>query len=243
MYSKATCIITDDEPKMVELLSDILTELYPEITILGEYTDWRAALAGIKRDKPDILFMDISMPEKSGFDLLELISDKRFEVIFVTAHTEYAIDAFNFDVCGYILKPINDKLLAKAVDRAIGRIETKRKAFTVNTDIKNYRIGIPDDSGIRYVNINEIMFCETSNRYTKVVTTEAEILSSYNIGRYQEILTYNIFYQIHRSFIININHVNRYDTTGFVIMNNGTEIPVSRKNKDEFLQLFNRISR
>ena len=231
MYSKATCIITDDEPKMVELLSDILTELYPEITILGEYTDWRAALAGIKRDKPDILFMDISMPEKSGFDLLELISDKRFEVIFVTAHTEYAIDAFNFDVCGYILKPINDKLLAKAVDRAIGRIETKRKAFTVNTDIKNYRIGIPDDSG------------ETSNRYTKVVTTEAEILSSYNIGRYQEILTYNIFYQIHRSFIININHVNRYDTTGFVIMNNGTEIPVSRKNKDEFLQLFNRISR
>src|SRR5690606_4786615 len=164
---------------------------------------WRSALAGIKTTQPDILFMDISMPEKTGFDLLELLSNIHSEVIFVTAHTEYAIDAINFDVCGYVLKPINDKMLVKAIDRAIGRIEAKRKAISARNNT-NRKIGIPDDTGIRYVNIKDIVYCETSNRYTKVVTTDAEILSSYNIGRYHEILSDDIFYLIHRSFIVNL---------------------------------------
>lgn len=241
MPEKITCVITDDEPKMLELLADNLNELYPDITIEGKYTDWKSALSGIKKAQPDIIFMDISMPEKSGFDLLELMPDVQAQIIFVTAHTEFAVEAFNFDVCGYVLKPINDKALIKTVDRAIKRINANNKPAEI--DNKNEKIGIPDDNGLRYVNINDIIYCETHNRYTKVVTTEGEILSSYNIGKYHETLTHDFFYQLHRSFIVNVNHIKRYDSSGMVIMNNGTEIPVSRKNKDTLLQKFQRIGR
>lgn len=242
MPNNISCIITDDEPKMVELLADTLTELYPEIEIKGKYTTWKQALSGIRAHNVDILFLDISMPEKTGFDLLELIPNLSAEVIFVTAHTEFAVEAFNFDVCGYVLKPINDKALLKAVDRAIARTLLKRKAAG-NNETKDIKIGIPDDGGIRYVNINDIIYCESQNRYTRVVTTAGEITSSYNLGRYQETLTQDFFYQIHRSYIINLNHVSRYDTTGFAIMDNGTEIPVSKTHREVFLQMFHRVGR
>lgn len=240
--SDISCIITDDEPKMVELLSDTIGELFPEIKITGCFSNWKSALSGIKSEPADILFLDISMPEKTGFDLLELIPNLTSEIIFVTAHTEFAIEAFNFDVCGYVLKPINDKMLVKAVERAKNRIAAKRKAAE-STEIKAGKIGIPDDTGIRYINISDIIYCETYNRYTKVVTTESEIISSYNIGKYHETLTLDYFYQLHRSFIVNLNHIKRYDTAGIVVMNNGTEIPISKKNKEDFLRIFNRVGK
>ncbi len=242
MPNKISCIITDDEPKMVELLADTLIELYPEIIIKGKYSNWKEALQGIRANNIDILFLDISMPEKTGFDLLELVPNLTAEVIFVTAHTEFAVEAFNFDVCGYVLKPINDKALVKAVDRAIARTLLKRRASGAGEN-KDLKIGIPDDTGIRYVNINDIIYCESQNRYTRVVTTDAEIISSYNLGRYQETLIQDFFYQIHRSYIINLNHVSRYDATGFVIMSNGSNIPVSKNHRDVFLQMFHRVGR
>ena len=242
MPNKISCIITDDEPKMVELLADTLAELYPEMQVNGKYSNWKAALPAIRANTADILFLDISMPEKTGFDLLELVPNLTAEVIFVTAHTEFAVEAFNFDVCGYVLKPITDKALLKAVDRAIARTLLKKKA-SAGSENKEIKIGIPDDAGIRYININDIIFCESQNRYTKVVTTDAEILSSYNLGRYQETLTQDFFYQIHRSFIINLNHVGRYDASGFAIMDNGTEIPVSKTHRDVFLHMFHRVGR
>ena len=241
MFNNISCIITDDEPKMAELLADSISELYPEIEIAGQYNDWKSALTAIKTREPDIIFLDISMPGKTGFDLLELIPNSAAEIIFVTAHSEFAIEAFDFDVCGYVLKPIDERAIIKAVDRAISRINNKRK--TTTGENKGSKIGIPDDSGIRYLNINDIIYLETENRYTKVVTTEGIILSSYNIGKYSETLSSDFFYQIHRSFIINVNHVKRYDATGVIVMTNDIEIPVSRKNKDEFLQLFNRIGK
>lgn len=239
MPEKINCIIVDDEPKMIELLEDSLTELYPDIEIAGKYTNWKNVLERLRNSPPDILFLDISMPGKTGFDLLDLISGLESEIIFVTAHTEFALDAFNFDVCGYILKPIDDKSLIKTVDRGLNRIKKKREKLSVKRQI----VGVPDATGIRYVNINDIVYCETENRYTKVVTTKEEIMSSYNIGKYQETLIDNCFYQIHRSFIINLNHVTRYDSTGIVIMSNNKEIPISRKNKDEFLKIFNRVGK
>lgn len=241
MPEHVNCIITDDEPKMVELLADTMQELFPDIEISGRYTDWKNALKGIRSIQPDIIFMDISMPEKSGFDLLQLLPDMDSQVILVTAHTEFAVEAFSFDVCGYVLKPITDKALVQSVNRALNRIAMSKKVK--NADSKDDRIGIPDDNGIRYVNINDIMYCETYNRYTKVVTTQGDIISSYNIGKYHDTLTQDFFVQLHRSFIVNINHIKRYDSSGTVIMNNGVEIPVSRKKKEQVLHAFNRIGR
>ncbi len=240
MQSDITCIIIDDEPKMCELLSDMVTDLYPDLRITNTFTSWRPALEQLRKSPPDILFTDISMPEKTGFDLLELLPSLPSEIIFVTAHTEFAIDAFNFDVCGYILKPVNDKILVKTVDRALSRI-AKNKTIAVSNN--NEKIGIPDGTGLHYINVNDIIYCESNKRYTKVVSVDSEILSSYNIGRFHDTLNDDRFYQLHRSFIINLNHVLKYDASGIVIMKNGKEIPISRKNKDEFLTKFSRIGK
>ncbi|MCB0698353.1 MAG: response regulator transcription factor [Chitinophagales bacterium] len=242
MPSNITCVIIDDEPKMCDLLAELVKDLYPDIEISATYTNWKPALEHLRNAEPDILFTDISMPGKTGFDLLELLPNLNSEIIFVTAHTEFALDAFNFDVCGYVLKPVNDKILVKTVDRAINRIKAKKPGES-STNINQQKIGVPDASGIHYVNLNDIIYCESQNRYTKVVTTENEILSSYNIGKFQDTLHDEQFYQLHRSYVINLNHVKKYDSSGLVIMKDNTEIPVSRKHKDEFLAKFNRVKK
>lgn len=243
MSENITCVIIDDEPKMCELLSDMLTDLYPEVNIMNTFTSWKPALESLRKNPPDILFTDISMPEKTGFDLLELLPDLSSEIIFVTAHTEFALDAFNFDVCGYILKPVSDTILVKNVDRALTRVRSKKTTSDPQPRNNNLKVGVPDASGIHYINISDIIYCESQNRYTKVVTQDKDILSSYNIGKFHETLDNELFYQLHRSFIINISHVQKYDTSGIVIMKNGKEIPISRKNKDEFLAKFNKIGK
>lgn len=239
MPNNYTCIIVDDEPKMCELLEDTIMELYNNIKVLGKYNNWKAALEALKNSPPDILFTDISMPEKTGFDLLELLPELDCQIIIVTAHSEFAIDAFNFDVCGYLLKPVSHKALSNAINRAIKHIKNKTEASTPVSK----KIGVPDASGIQYVNIEEIVYVETLNRYTKVVTTNSEIISSYNIGKYHESLNDDFFFQIHRSFIVNLNHVMRFDSGGYVVVRTGKEIPVSKKNKDEFLKKFDRVGR
>ena len=233
-------VLVDDEPKMLELLADSLSDLFPNINIAGQYSSWKLALQGIKEHHPDLIFMDISMPEKSGFDLLGLLPDISSEIIFVTAHSEFAIEAFEHAAIGYLLKPINDKKLVNTVNRAIKIIEQKQNLPQNNAVNK---IGIPDADSIAYYNIDDILYIETVNRYTKVVTIDREIISSYSLGMYRKALPPDMFYSAHRSFIINLNYVSRLDANNFIIMNNGKEVPVSKSNKDEFLRKFNKIGR
>lgn len=233
------CIIIDDEPKVLELLSDYLSELFPELSIDEKCTDWKTAYNALRTNHYDIVFLDISMPEKTGFDLLNLLPDLQSQIIFVTAHTEFALDAFNFDVCGYILKPVSEKSLINTVTRALNRISRTPEGL----DNHQNKIGIPDDDGIQFINPSDITYCETHNRYTKVVTKQTEILSSYSLGKFKEVLTQNFFFQPHRSYIINTKHINRYDTSGFITMSNGGIVPISKKYKDDFLKMFNRIKK
>ncbi len=237
MSNNYNCIIIDDEPKILELLSEYISELYPEIFIEEKCNDWKSAYNALKQNSYDIIFLDISMPEKTGFDLLELLPDVGSEVIFVTAHTEFALDAFNFDVCGYILKPVTEKSLVKSISRAIKRIESKSTAIHADSS----KVGIPDNDGIQFINVNDIIYCKTSNRYTKVVTKSTEILSSYSLGKFKEVLVQDFFFQPHRSYVINVHHINRYDSSGMISMIDGTNVPISRKLKDDFLKMFSRI--
>lgn len=245
MQDKITCVIVDDEPKMVALLADSMTELFPDINITGQFTDWKTALQHLRTSEPDILFTDISMPGKTGLELLELIPTLKSEKIIVTAHTEFALDAFSFDVCDYLLKPVGDRALIKAVDRALGRIAVKksRNEHNASAHAVTDKIGIPDVKGIHYVAVGDIMYCETVNRYTRVVTTRQEILSSYNIGEYTKHLTAGMFLQLHRSYIINVRYVKRYDMSGMVVMQDDKEIPIPKKNKEAFLKMFQQVGK
>lgn len=234
-------IIVDDEPKMIALLEDAINTILPQITISGQYTNWKDAIKGINDLKPDILFMDISMPEKSGFDILNLLPEVDTEIIFVTAHSEFAIDAFEYAAAGYILKPINEEKLANTVNRVLKKIKQKKEIHEQVNAID--KIGIPDGDSIVYYKITDILYIETINRYTKIVTADKEVVSSYSLGMYRKTLPEDTFISAHRSFIININQVSKLNVDNFIVMSNNKEIPLSKNHKSEFLTHFQKIGK
>jgi two-component system LytT family response regulator len=241
---KYTCVIVDDEPQAIELLSDSLRALYPDLEIVETYTKWSPAFEAIRNGHYDLLFLDISIRDKSGLDLVRFTPEIKSEIIFVTAHADYAIEAFRLSAGGYIVKPIDDTDLIRAVNLALDRIKHKKLASTpASSPLHHERIGIPSDNAIDYVNLADIQYLESVNSYTRVVTTEQEFLSSYNIGKFKQLTDNKVFFQAHRSFVVNLNFVKRFEHTGVIIMENNKEIPLSRNHKDEFLSRFSKVQK
>ena len=182
------------------------------------------------------------MGSKTGFDLLKLVPGLESELIFITAHAEYALEAFSHAATGYIVKPVRDKDLVVAVDRAMARINDKKAAHTKTRSFVDGKIGIANNNGIDYLDVSDILYFEAVEGYTKVITKNSSILSSFRIGKVASILEGMPFFQVHRSYIVNLNYISRYDSSGFVVMANKDEIPVSRSFKDSFLHFFNTLS-
>lgn len=237
-------IIIDDEAKAIKMLHNAISRLYANLDMAGSYTEWEPALHALKSHDADIAFVDISMPQKSGFSLLEMVPDLDCEIIFVTAHEEYALKAFKYSPVGYLLKPVKDSRLQAAVDKAITLVQNKKIALGHLHDeviSKNNKLGIRNNNGLDYVNIDDILYFEASARYTKVVTKARSYLSSCNIGKFKKMVEGKAFYAVHRSFIVNTNHIARYESSGILIMEDGHEIPVSKNTREDFLNLFERI--
>jgi two-component system LytT family response regulator len=231
------CMIVDDEPDAVTLLQLCLKELYPHFRIVGTYSNWKDAFHSLSEHDTDILFTDICMPEKSGMDLLKMLPVIESEIIFTTAYSEYALPAFQFSPAGYLLKPIVDTELVTVVHKAMERIKYKNLAKHSHHD----KIGIHNNKGIDYIATDSIIYLESFNKCTRVFTTAGEYTSSYYLGMFKTLLD-DTFYQVHRSFIVNLNAIVRYESSGVIIMSNKKEIPVARSVKEQFLSLFNVIA-
>jgi two-component system LytT family response regulator len=246
MLPQINCVIVDDEEKAIDVLSQRLNILFPEIKITGKFTEWKKGLESLKTSKVDLLFMDISMPEKTGLDILKLFPSIPFQIIFVTAHSHFAVDAIKYQVAGYVLKPIDDYELSFAVNKALEKInkaQIKSVSGQQATIDNKLKIGIPNPKGVDYLNIDDILYFEGINKYTKVVTMEFSIMSSYNIAEFRKIVDSYSFFQVHRSYIINLNNIKRYETSGTLIMEDNMTIPVSKNVRAEFLNSFSKITR
>jgi two-component system LytT family response regulator len=237
-----TCLIVDDEQDAIDLLCARLRLLYDKIDIIGTYTTWEAAINALRNQKADVLFMDVSMPGKTGIDLLRLLPGMESEIIFITAYEEYALVAFQFAASGYILKPIDDHELLAAVNVAIERNQNKKLAKYHSATGHSAKIGIPNAKGVDYIDMPDIQYFETVNGYTKVVTKDLDLLSSFSIGKFKPLLDARYFYQVHRSYIVNLNYIRKYQSNGEVVMSNNKEIPVSKNLRDEFLNLFHTVT-
>lgn len=243
MINSISCIIIDDEPKAIELLKESLSYLYPAMDIIGTYTSWKTALEALREKPSDILFSDISLPGKNSMEILKLIPELDSEIVFITAHADYALKAFQFSTAGYILKPIDDGELKSAVDKAITRVRNKKLA-KLNAEPAVYfnsKVGIPNGKGVDYVEVNDIIYLESVNKCTNVCCKKEDILSAYNIGRFKSLLDKYPFYQVHRSFIVNLNCIRRYESGGSLIMINNKEIPISKNEREQFQQVFGNI--
>jgi len=242
MKNHFSCIIIDDEPQAIELLSESLALINKDIEVSHSCTSWNQAFEALRANHYDLVFLDISIQGRNGMDLLRGLPGFNSELIFVTAYSDHALHAFKFPASGYILKPIDDIDLATTVDRAITRIQHKRLAQKNSpSHALHSRIGIPDNKSINYIPIEDIIYFEAHNTYTSVVTRQHTITSAYNIGKFRDLLEGLPFYQVHRSFIVNLNCVRRYETAGNVVMDNNKEIPVSKTIREAFMKLFVRI--
>ena len=185
------------------------------------------------------------MPEMSGFDLLEKVGNPDFEIVFVTAFDSYAIDAIRYCAIGYLVKPIDTDDFVDAVDKAIQNIDQKtafrkNKLLIENLRIpinQKKRIAISSAEGLEFVKVKDIIYCEGVKGYTKVnLANKKAILSTQSIGHFKKILDDQDFYMVHKSYIININHLEKYLNEGIAVLTGNFKIPVSRTRRSNFLE-------
>lgn len=247
---KYKSIIVDDEPKLRDVLNIKLDQFCPEISVVDKVSNANEAFEAINKHKPDLIFLDIAMPGASGFDLLERFEHIDFEVIFVTGFNEYGLDALKVSAVDYILKPINTDHLKLAVNKAKERIDNKDKIerydvlkHNINVENgQNVKVAIPGASAFDFVELKDIVHCEGWQKYTKVHLSDGStIVSSYNLGIFKDMLIPYGFFSTHKSHLINRNHVVKYLKEGELVMSNGTEVPVARRRKEEFLNTIMKI--
>lgn len=243
--NRLTALIVDDERNARENLAMLLREYCPEIDIVGLADGVESARQQIELQRPDVLFLDIRMPSGAeGFDLLKKMSDHPFMVIFVTAFRDYAIEAFNTNAIHYILKPVDIEELKTAVDKVVRASERIRKSPGVfeqyKTQLENMiqqfspsrqRISIHHSKGIKLVWPQEIQFVQADGNCSKLhLTNGSTFLDTRTLKVYETTLPERSFLRIHRSYIVNLNHIEELIRSdgNWLIMKNGQKIPVSR---------------
>lgn len=240
-------ILVDDEPRGLSTLKTLLLEYCPEVKIVAECTEADMAKEKIELLEPQLAFLDISLPGKNSFELLSELDKIDFEIIFVTAHNEYTLQAFHYSAIDYLMKPIDEDLLAEAVKRAVKRITLNQANSNIETLLHNLnktqspqemKLCIPSLKGFQVVDLKDILYCEASSSYTNFHFTNRQIICTAKpIHEYEELLADAGFVRIHKSFLINLLHVKEYlrGEGGAVILSSGEEVEVSRRKKDGFL--------
>jgi two-component system LytT family response regulator len=243
-------VIVDDEKKGRDLLQILLREHCPFINVVGVADDISKALELINLLNPELIFLDIQMPGGSGFDLLEKLGERKINVIFVTAYHEHAIKAFKFSALDYLLKPIDEEELVKAVKKAealIGKAPAPKEAEVLKANYNaggNGRLALSTSQGLVFVEIKDIERCEASGKYTTcfLVNTK-EIIVTKNLKEFEDVLSEYNFIRIHHSHLINLEYIQQYHKGrgGYITMKSGSSITVSQRKKDEFLKRLNKI--
>ncbi|MCA0233612.1 MAG: LytTR family DNA-binding domain-containing protein [Bacteroidetes bacterium] len=253
---KLRAIIVDDEANAREALANLLHIICPEVEVSGQAKNVDSALELIRHQQPNLVFLDIQMPGKSGFDLLTYFEKIDFGVVFTTAYQEYAVRAFRVSAIDYLLKPIDPDELQTAVEKYKAQMTSitpqqvtilqeniqNPKANSLKERLKNehQRIALPTAEGIHIVQMNDIIQCESLGSYTKFhLVNQKVIVVSRLLKEYEEILDNYYFFRVHQSNIINLEHIKRYvkGDGGQVWMSDNTEIEVSRRRKEDFLAL------
>lgn len=242
-----TAILVDDEISNLKSLQKKIKSLYPEIEILGAYQKPEEAIIALEKEAVNILFLDIQMPRINGFELLSKLTDVNFQVIFVTAYSEYAIDAFKKSAIDYVLKPIDNDDLVIAINKALEIIKLKNEKVSnlklvnlLEENIsKNNKIIIPTLKGISFIPQDEVLHFEGYEGYTKIhLVNNVTITSSYNLGKFEKLLS-SKFFKCHKSHIINLEKVRHFENEGYIVLDNEYRVPISKTNKKAFLKLFN----
>ncbi len=246
---KITALIIDDEQDSRETLRNYVGKYCQQVTILDECANIIEARAAILKHQPQLVFLDIEMPHGNAFDLLEQWGEINFEIIFITAFSQYAVQAFNLSAAHYLLKPVDIEELEKAVATVEASLNKKEKLSHAKILLENIaalhsqnrKLVLPLMEGFDVVRMSEILYCEAEDNFTRFYFKDGrKTLICRNLKFYETALTDFGFHRIHRSHIVNLEYISRYikGKGGSVILENGKELMVSNNKKSA---LVNRI--
>ena len=245
---KITAILVDDEMNNLLFLRELIKNHLSQIDVVATAEYANEGLILIKELKPQLVFMDIDMPEMTGFELLKKLEPLSFEVIFITAYNQYAMEAFEYNAVAYLTKPIVTQKLIAAAEKAILRITEKNYTGNIFSMLENMqskndhdKIALPTMQGLQFIKLTQICFCESSGNYTIFhLTDNSKIMVSRQLGEYEKLLRTDVFVRIHDKHIINLTCIKEYikGSGGEVILENGTRLNVASRRKDELLSRF-----
>jgi two-component system, LytTR family, response regulator len=245
-------LIIDDEDHMRDTLTKLLARHCPQVNVLPTANGVQKGIEAILELQPDIVLLDIQMKDGTGFDLLASFPVIEFKVIFITAYDKYAIQAFRFSAVDYLLKPVNPELLVEAVTRAGLMIQEhfnlQVQALEENlrtVHIQQKRMIVKTSENIFLLDLKDIISCESDSSYTTIHTASGDhIMVSKTLKEYEELLTSCGFYRVHKSYLINLSHIRRFERQdgGSIVLTNDIKIPVASRKREEMLELLEKLA-
>jgi two-component system, LytTR family, response regulator len=241
-------LVIDNEPNQRTAIKALLNAFCPEVSLIEEADGVQSGLHQIKTMQPDIVLLDVEMDDGSGFDLMKQISQPFFQLIFVTAHNKYAIEAFQFSAIDYLLKPVDPDALQKSIQRAVHNIQGRDLSRQVEFLLQHLngkhdhdkRIVLKDIENIYFVRISDILYCMAEGTYTKFyLQHDNPVMVSKNLKEYENILEPLGFIRTHHSYLVNPAKIIRFDKSdgGSLILEGNHPVPLSQRKKDAVLSL------
>jgi len=245
-------LIIDDEVLMRQTMEKLVHEHCPNVKLLAKAESVKSGVEAIRKYHPDLVLLDIKMDDGSGFDLLKQLEPIDFKVIFVTAYDEYAIKAIKFSALDYLLKPVDPDDLTKAINKAeklvVKELNTQLGVLKDNMqsgNISSKKIILKTFDNIHLVKMVDIIYCESYDNYTNFhLQDNNKILVSNTLKEYEEMLSEYGFFRVHKSFLINLAHIVRFEKSegGSIILTNKKMVPVSSRKREQLLELLDKIS-
>jgi two-component system LytT family response regulator len=241
-------IIIDDEPQNARSLEEDISTHCPGVQVTAVCHSAKEGILAVKKEKPQLVFLDIEMPWMNGFEMLEVIGNIDFNIIFTTAHDQFAARAFRISAVDYLLKPIDSKDLKESVRKATEKIQLQHGQANIENLLQNIRqpskqqrIALPNKDGYEFIEVTQIVYCHAEGAYTRVhLTNRKFILVSKSLGDIEELLPADLFQRIHHSTIVNIEFVTHFVRAdgGYIKLKTGEELTVSKSRKEAVLERF-----
>lgn len=241
-------IIIEDEKKSRETLLGLLQKYCLSVETVAQAEGYREGIKLVRKYKPDVIFLDIQMPDGSGFRLLEELKDMEFEVIFTTAFDQFAIKAIKYSALDYLLKPIVPQELVDAVNKLKVKKANTEKRKNIETLLDNiktpeedpHKIVLSTAEKIHVIDVDDILRCESDNYYTYFYFINGEkLLISKTLKENEELLSHHSFIRPHKSHLINVKYIKSFirQEGGYIIMTDGSKVPVSRRKREKILEI------
>ena len=235
-------IIIDDEQHCIKALLSDLQKHCSSIEVVEACSSAKEGMRAIKKLNPDLVFLDVEMPWMNGFEMLEILGEINFSIIFTTAHDEFAAKAFRISAVDYLLKPIDANDLKAAVQKVEKKMDEGSSVQHISNLLRNMRqtsaeqkIALPQREGYEFVDISSIIYCTAEGAYTKIfIKRKKAMLISRTLGDVEELLSPEMFQRIHHSTVVNVSYISQFLRTdgGNVVLKNGEKLSVSKAKKE-----------